>query len=133
MGALIRAFFFLVFVGDLLGAGVFGHSLCSLRDGVFGQLSWEEETDSCLDLSAGDGGSTVVVSKAGCLSSNTLEDVIHEGVHDGHGFAGDSSIGMDLLQNLIDVDSIGFPPPPLAFLISSTHSFCFAGSLLGAF
>ena len=69
----------------LLRAGVLGDSLGSLRNGVLGQLSGEEETDSGLDLPGSDGGSTVVVGKAAGLGSNTLEDVVDEGVHDGHG------------------------------------------------
>ena len=40
---------------DLLGAGVLGDSLGTLRDSVLSQLSWEEEPDSSLDLTRGDG------------------------------------------------------------------------------
>ena len=46
-----------VFVGSvrsLLGAGVLGHSLGSLRDGVFGELTGEEQTDGGLDFPGGD-------------------------------------------------------------------------------
>ena len=39
---------------SLLGDGVLGYSLGSLRHGVFGQFSREEQTDSTLDLSGGD-------------------------------------------------------------------------------
>ena len=70
---------------DLLGAGVLGDSLGSLRHGVLGQLSGQEKTDCSLDLSGGDGAPPVVVSQSGSLSSDALEDVVHEGVHDGHG------------------------------------------------
>ena len=38
---------------SLLGAGVFGYSLGSLRHGVLGQFSGEEQMDSGLDLSGG--------------------------------------------------------------------------------
>ena len=48
---------------DLLGGGVFGYSLGSFRDGVFGQFSGEEKSDSGLDFPGGDGGPLVVVSK----------------------------------------------------------------------
>ena len=65
------------------------------------------------------------------LSSNSLEQVVDEGVHDGHGLGGYTRVGMHLLQHLIlieywhlqlnqnkylvDVDTIGFFPlgPPL--------------------
>ena len=77
---------------SLLGAGVLGHGLGSLGYGVLGQLTGQEETDSGLDLSAGDGGPSVVVGQTGGLSGDTLEDVIHEGVHDRHGLAAYTSV-----------------------------------------
>ena len=55
---------------SLLGAGVLGDSLGSLRDGVLGQLTGQEEPDSSLDLTGGDRGSLVVVSKTAGLSSD---------------------------------------------------------------
>ena len=60
----------------LLGAGVLGDSLGSLRDGVLGQLSGKDQTDGGLDFPAGDGGTLVVVGKLGSFAGNTLEDVI---------------------------------------------------------
>ena len=117
---------------ELLGRGVLGDSLGALTDSVLGQLTREEETDSSLDLSAGDGGTPVVVGQTACLSSNTLEDVVHEGVHDGHGLAGDSSVRVDLLQHLVDVDGIAFLPPPLALLVTSPHGLSLRGGLLGS-
>ena len=116
----------------LLGAGVLGHSLGALRHGVLGQLSGEEETDSGLDLPGSDGGATVVVGKTASLSSNTLEDVVHEGVHDGHGLAGHSGVGVHLLQHLVDVDRVGFPPSLPALLVTPTGGFGLAGGLLGS-
>ena len=67
--------------------------------------------DSSLDLSGGDGTSPVVVSQSAGLSGNTLKDVIHEGVHDGHGLAGYTGVTVDLLEDLVDVDGVGFPTP----------------------
>ena len=72
---------------SLLGAGVLGDGLGALRHGVLGQLSGQEQTDSGLDLSAGDGGPAVVVSKTRCLCSDSLEDIVDKAVHDGHGLA----------------------------------------------
>jgi len=85
---------------------------------VLGQLTGQQETDSSLDLPAGDGGALVVVGQAGRLGSNALEDVVHERVHDGHGLAADSGVGVDLLQHLVDVDGVALLPPALLLLVS---------------
>ena len=120
-------------VEDLLGAGVLGDSLGSLRDGVLGQLSGQEETDSGLDFAGGDGGPPVVVSQTGCLGSDALEDVVDKAVHDGHGLAGDSSVGVDLLQDFVDVDGVRFPPPLPPLLLTPTWGpLCLGHSLLGS-
>ena len=95
---------------DLLGAGVLGDSLGTFRDGMFGQFTGEEKPDGGLDLPGGDGGPLVVVGQAGSFSSDTFEDIVDERVHDAHGFGGDTSVGMDLLQHLVDVDSVRFLP-----------------------
>ena len=99
---------------------------------MLGQLSRQKQTDCGLDLPGSDGGATVVVRQTGCLSSDALEDVIHEGVHDGHGLAGDASVGVDLLQHFVDVDAVGFPPPPLLLLVPGTLGLSLAGGLLGS-
>ena len=67
------------------------------------------------------------------FSSNSLEDVIHKGVHDAHGLAGNSSVRVDLLQHLVDVDGVGLPPPPFPLLVSTTGSLSLAGGLLCSF
>ena len=110
----------------LLGACVLGDGLGSLRDGVLGQLSGEEKSHRGLDLPGGDGGPLVVVSKTGSLSSDSREDVVDERVHDAHGLAGDTGVGVDLLQHLVDVDSVGLLPLSLALLLISLGN-----SLLG--
>ena len=69
---------------SLLGAGVLGDSLGSLRDGVLGQLTGQEEPDSSLDLPGGDGGPLVVVGQTAILGRDTLEQIIDKGVHDRH-------------------------------------------------
>ena len=85
---------------------------------MLGQFTREKETDCSLDLPAGDGGTLVVVGKAGSLSSDPLKDVIHEGVHDGHGLGGNASVRVDLLQHLVDVDAVGLLPAALLLLIT---------------
>ncbi len=118
---------------DLLAAGVLGHSLGSLRHSVLGQLTREQETDSGLDFTAGDGGAVVVVGQTGGLSSNALKDVVDKAVHDGHGLAGDTSVGVHLLQHLVDVDGVRLPPPPLPLLVPGTGGLSLGGGLLGSF
>ena len=49
----------------LLGAGVLGDGLGAFGHGVLDQLSGQKETAVCLDLSARDGGATVVVRQTG--------------------------------------------------------------------
>ena len=103
---------------------------------MFGQLSRQEEPDSSLDLPRGDGGALVVVSELACLSSNTLEQVVDERVHDAHGLGGDTGIGVHLLEDLVDVDGIGFLPPLVLLLLVSLGDglgglSCSFGSLSG--
>ena len=93
---------------NLLGAGVLGDGLGTFRDGVFGQFTGQQKPDGGLDLPGGDGGSLVVVSKTGSFSSDTFEDIVDEGVHDAHGLGGHTGIGVDLFQDLVDVDGIRF-------------------------
>ena len=89
---------------ELLGRGVLGDSFGALRDGVLGQFTGEEEPDGSLDFPGGDGGSLVVVGKTGGLGGDALEDVIDERVHDGHSLGADASVGVDLLEDLVDVN-----------------------------
>ena len=118
---------------DLLGGGVFGYSLGSFRDGVFGQFSGEEKSDSGLDFPGGDGGPLVVVSKTGSFGSNALEDVIDKRVHDAHGFGGYTGVGVNLFQHLVDVDGIGFLPFAVFFLVRLGNGLCGLSGLLGSF
>ena len=113
-------------VKNLLGAGVFGDSLGTFRDGMFGQFTGQQKPDGSLDLPGGDGGSLVVVSKTGSFSSDTFEDIVDEGVHDAHGLGGHTGIGVDLFQDLVDVDGVRFLTLLGALLIA-------LGNILGGF
>ena len=82
---------------------------------MLGQLSWKNEAyTACilacevvlvwddvrgLNLSRRDGGLLVVCSQLGGLGGNTLEDIIHEGVQNGHGTVGDTGVWVNLLEN----------------------------------
>ena len=50
---------------------------------------------------------SVVSDESGGLVGNLLEDVVDERVHDGHGFLGDSSLWVNLLEDSVDVDGEG--------------------------
>ena len=123
-----------LFENCLLGAGVLGDSLGALRDGVLGELTREEEPDSGLDLAGGDGGPLVVVSQTAGLSSDSLKEIVDERVHDAHGLGGDTSVGVDLLQDLVDVDGVGLLPlVPLLLLVALGDGLGGLAGLLGSF
>ena len=90
----------------LLAARILGHSFRPFADCVFAQLAGQVKTNGCLDLAASDRMFLVVVSQTRRLGGDTLEDVVHKRVHDTHRLAGDASVGMDLLQNLVNVDRV---------------------------
>ena len=48
------------------------------------------------------------MGQTGRLRSDAFEEVVDERVHDAHSLGGDTSVGVDLLQYLVDVDSVGF-------------------------
>ena len=73
---------------------------------MLAQFSRQVEADGRLDLPTSDGVLLVVVRQAGGLGGDTLEDIVHEGVHDAHGLARDAGVGVDLLQDLVDVDGV---------------------------
>ena len=102
---------------------------------MFGQLSGQQEPDGGLDLPGGDGGPLVVVGELAGLSGDPLEQVVNERVHDAHGLGGDSSVGVDLLEDLVDVDGVGLLPLGLLLLVSLGDGLgglaCLLGGLSG--
>ncbi len=74
---------------------------------MLGQLSGEEEADGGLDLARGDSGPLVVARETAGLGGNSLEDIDNEGVHDVHALLGDTSVGVNLLQDTVDVGGVG--------------------------
>eukprot|EP00249_Psilotum_nudum_P037013 c9296_g1_i1 orf=1-282(-) len=83
---------------------VLGHGLGTFRHGVLGKFTRQDESDGGLDLSGRDGGLLVVGGEFAGLSGDALEDVVDEGVQDGHGAVGDTGVGVHLLEHLEDVD-----------------------------
>ena len=72
----------------------------------------------------------VVVSQFGGFSGNSFKDVIDKGVHDAHGLGGDTSVRVDLLENLIDVDGIALLARLSPTLLFSTRLALNGSSLL---
>ena len=70
---------------------------------MLGQFTRKHEANSSLDLSGGEGGLLVVAGKTRSLRRNTIEDIVDEGVHDGHASLGDTSLLVNLLEHLVDV------------------------------
>ena len=66
------------------------------------------------------------------LSGDALEDVVHERVHDRHGFRRDSSVGMNLLEHTVDVHRVGLLAGLSSLLVSGTADFLALGGLLGS-
>jgi len=108
------------------GAVVLGDSLGAFRDGVLGQFSREQQTNSGLDLAGADGVLLVVANQFGGFPSNALKDVLDEVVHDGHSLLGDSSVRVNLLEDFEDVGGVGVSASLLLALLLS-----FLVSLLG--
>ena len=106
------------------GGGELGDGLGSLRNGVLGKLTREHEADGGLDLPRREGGLLVVGGELSGLSGDALEDVVDEGVHDGHTLLADTGVGVDLLEDLVDVGAVGFDALLAALLLA-------VGGLLG--
>lgn len=114
-----------VFVGShaskwntLLGAGVLGDGFGAFTDGVLGELTGQQQAHGGLDLATRDRRSLVVVSKAGSLGGDALENVVDEAVHDAHRLGRDTGVGVDLLQHFVNVDGIALLPPAFTLLVS---------------
>ena len=49
---------------------------------------------------------TLTSSKLAGFGGNALKDIVNEGVHNGHALLGDTGIGVDLFQDLVDVRGV---------------------------
>lgn len=101
---------------------------------MFCQFTGQQKSDSCLDFPTCDGRSLVIMSKTGGLRRNSLENVVHERIHDRHSLGRDTGVRVYLFQNLIDVDGKGFLPALLPFfLVTGSHRFLCFPSLFNSF
>mgnify|MGYP000910228047 CR=1 FL=1 len=102
-----------------LRRGELGDSLGSLRDSMLGKLTREHKTNSRLDLAGREGGLLVVGGKLSGLAGDALEDVVDERVHDAHPLLADAGVGVDLLEDLVDVGGVGFDALLAALLLAA--------------
>ena len=79
------------------------------------ELARKKQAHRRLDFTGRKGGLLVVARKTRRLQSQTLKDVVDEGVQDGHAALGDAGLGMDLLQDLVDVRAVGLNSLGVAF------------------
>jgi hypothetical protein len=73
---------------------------------MFGQLTRKHQTNRGLDLSGGEGRLLVVASKTRGLRSDSLENIVDKGVHDGHPSLRDASVWVNLFEDLVDVAGV---------------------------
>ena len=109
-----------------LRGGELGDSLGSLRNGVLGELTGKHETNGSLNLAGRESGLLVVGGKLSSLAGDALEDVVDERVHDAHPLLADAGVGVDLLEDLVDVGGVGFDTLLAALLLAAL-----GGNLLG--
>ena len=57
------------------------------------------------------------MSQTRSFRGDPLEQVVDERVHDGHGLGADAGVGMNLLEDLVDVDSVRLLALGLASLL----------------
>ncbi len=82
----------------------------TLRDSMLGQFSRKDQSNGSLNLSGRDGRFRVVDGQFGSFGSDSFENVGNERVEDRHGFEGDTGVGVNLFEDLVDVGRVRFDP-----------------------
>ena len=78
---------------------IFGHCFGSFNYCMFSKLSWQEKSNSCLDLSWWKGISFVISNKSACFCAKFFKQIINEWVHDAHWSFRNTCMLVDLSQN----------------------------------
>ena len=91
-------------IAKLLGAGVLRNCFGSLADCVLRKFPWEQKTHRSLDFTRGEG---LVLDESRSFAREFLEKIVDEGVHDAHRLGRNSHVGVHLLQNTVDVSTVG--------------------------
>jgi len=101
-----------------LGGGELGNGLGPLGHGMLGKLTGKHESDGSLDLTRRESCLLVVRRELSGLAGNALEDVIDERIHNAHALLADAGIGVDLLEDLVDVGRVRLDPLLAALLLA---------------
>ena len=70
---------------------------------MLGQFTWQEEPNRRLYFSAAEGLLFIDTNEFLALLAEAVEYVVNEAVHDGHRSLGDAGLGMNLLEDAIQV------------------------------
>ena len=73
---------------------------------MLGQLSGEEELHRGLHRARGHGLPLAHSHEVRRLAAESVERVVHQRVHNAHGSPGDAHVGVDLLQDLVNVKTV---------------------------
>jgi len=95
---------------------------------MLGQLTRKQQTHRCLDFARRDRVSFVVTRQSSRFECDPFEDVVDEGVHDGHGLVGDASVRVHLLENLVNEGGVGL----VVLLPRGAFAFAFLADLFGS-
>ena len=71
------------------------------------EFSRKKQSNCSLDFAGGESLRVVVRGELRGFRSDTLEQVGNERIHNAHGLGRDTSVRMNLLQHLVDVDRVG--------------------------
>lgn len=104
-----------------LSARVLRDRLGPLTHRVLSELPWQQESHSCLNLSAAQRLLPVVPHKLRALQWDLLEDIVDEAVHDRHAPLADSDLWVHLLQHSVDVDWVGLLSLPVPVALGPGH------------
>merc|ERR1712167_534578 len=77
---------------------------------MLGQFTRKQKPDGGLDFTGANNTPLVIIHQSTNLGNNSLEDIIHKTIHDGHNFKRDAGVWVDLLEDFIDVDGEGLLP-----------------------
>ena len=133
----ISGLFCFVFLGVLrLSGRELGDGFGSFGNSVLGKFTRKHQTDRGLDFTGRKCGLLVVRCQFPGFGGDPFEDIVNERIHDRHTLLGDTGIGMDLFQDLVNVRRVRFDSLLLSFATGGTSTLggcLFACGLAGCF